>query len=202
MKLNNEDFQHSIILTGPFGIGKSEIAKFLATTIGWPHYSLDESYWSLLDAYPPEELREIQSLPITSPQRQPYHPIAIDTFLSKHSDPNINCIFDFGFVHTVLHDEDHIEQTKSTFAKFQNVILLVPTEDRQESLNLMVSLNRKYAQYKPTIYHYSNEILLEYHKYVINCDAVWSLAKIVIYTDGKSLSEISDEILQHATLPG
>lgn len=91
------------------------------------------------------------------------------------------------------------EKVRQIFSIFPNRVLLLPSTDREESVQVLLELNRKY---KLTLLTTSSEAIKDIHNYVLNSNTVYSLATIVIYTKGKSIESICSEVLANIQSPG
>ncbi len=92
-------YMRSVVLIGPYGVGKSTIGQLLADSRGQRRYSLDECAWTYY--------REIGLAPETaealgdfaSQRWQPYHAHAVKRFLQDHQ--NEVCVMDLGAGHAL-----------------------------------------------------------------------------------------------------
>jgi hypothetical protein len=103
------------------------------------------------------------------------------------------CIFDFGGGHSVYDDEGLFEQVRELLAPYAHVILLLPSPDPDESLQVLNARAEKASNEQREV----NEHFIRHH-------SNYDLAKRIVYTKGKTPEETCDEILQwamsHSTL--
>ena len=90
-------------------------------------------------------------------------------------------IVDFGAGHSVYDDENIFLEIKKEISKFKNIILLLPSVDIEESLNIL--------QKRSTGDYTQNRKFL-----TSRCNN--ELATITIYTNNKNPIEIADDILE------
>jgi hypothetical protein len=121
----------SIVLIGPYGVGKSTIAQLLAQACGQSRYSLDECVWTYyratgLTLETAEELGNFDS-----PQWQPYHAHAVKRFFQDYR--NEVCVMDLGAGHA-LYEGTYLDEMQVVFAHY-DVILLLPSPDIDVSIH-------------------------------------------------------------------
>lgn len=179
---------------GPRSIGKTCIAELIVKELKWTRYSLDDEFWDILESdeeFTSADKDELVGLNLLSPKRQPFHAHAIKLFLSNYA--KMNCVCDFGYVHPIFDDESTIKQIVNLLADYPNVVLLLPSEKRSESIQEMRDIFNKY---ECKMFPELEEEIDQKTKYVIDSSSIYKFAKITIYTKGKTLEEICKEILQ------
>jgi adenylate kinase family enzyme len=186
-----------IIITGPYGIGKSTVARLVADRLGWQCCSLDDIdvYWGYLkemDDFNSDIEDNIKKLDMHSPEWQPYHAWVIESCLTRYS-PNQNCVYDLGGTYTVFSDKQIAKQVEQVLSLYPNRVLLLPAQDADESLKFLL----KHRKRKPTACFISEERLTAIHNYVLSSETIYSLTTVVIFTKGKSPKDICHEILSH-----
>ena len=172
-----------IILIGPIGIGKTTIGKLLAEKLKIPQITVDDvrtKYYKEIGY--DEELAKFWSL---YQYWKPFEAHAVERLLSQYK----NCVIDFGAGHSVYEDEMLFKRIQKILAPYQNVILLLPSSDPAESMEILNErLNERAAflrNLKPNI----NEHFLKHH-------SNYDLAKFIVYTKGKTPEETCEEILR------
>lgn len=187
-----------IVFIGPFGAGKSTLAKLLSRRLGWLHYSLDEQqekYFKEREDYQIlEEKRHTWGL--DSPKWQPYHAYAVERFLSEYSNADKNYVFDFGPGHSVYEDEQILSRIERVMAPY-NVVFVLPSPDLEESLELLVSQIIEHP-IKPL--YRSVDRTNEINRHFISHHSNHTLAKITVYTKDKSPDETCKEIIERLNI--
>lgn len=176
-KLVNENIdsnilENSIILIGPMGSGKSTIANILCKHFNMLHVSLDNRK-QLSSLYKKEE---------SFTTFKEFEFFLTGMVLTNLPDP---AIIDFGAGHSVYEDEIMFLEMKSLISKFSNVILLIPSEDKEESIAI---LNERKG-----IVLGSKKDLDNRHFVNVSCN--YELATIIEYTKDKTPEQIANEII-------
>ena len=184
--------EKGIILIGPMGVGKSTIGELIAQRLKMPQRSMDEHRWDYYNeiGYDREyaiKLEETKGVLEVCRYWKKFEIHAVERMLDEHKDS----VIDFGAGHSVYEDEAYLERAKQALTPFKNVILLLPSSDKEYSLKLLNERNNfesldEVELNKGFIYHRSN----------------YELAKQVVYTDGvepeNSVTEILGEIGFHS----
>lgn len=175
---------NEIILIGPVGVGKTTTANLLSKRLNIPLISMDDlriGYYKEI-GYNDEHRLELKSLMGQKAVQQYwsiFNPHSIERILEDHQ----NCIFDFGGGTTACEYDYNFERMKTALDPYSNVVLLIPSNDKKESLDIIYS--RK--NLRPNGF-----TMLEY--YVSN-DAPYRLAKHVVYVKDKTPEQICNEVL-------
>jgi Shikimate kinase len=168
---NEKIYEDSIILIGPSGAGKSTVAKELASRTSMPRLCLDSIANAML---------ENKDLMKKFSNSDEFYEYLIEFTLEQVQVPGI-C--DFGAGHSVFDNYENYSRVKEKLAPFQNIILLLPSNDIKHSLDI---LNERTT---------SNVGKTENLKILQNpCNE--NLATIVFYTNNKGPNQISEEILK------
>ena len=111
---------------------------------------------------------------------KPFDAYAVERILAEHTD----CIIDFGAGHSVYEDEELFQRAAKALEPYKNVILLLPSPDLDESVKILKDL-------------YGEEISggLDFVEHQVKHHSNHDLAKIVVYTKGKTPAETCEEIL-------
>jgi shikimate kinase len=180
-----ESGDSNIILIGPRCVGKSTIARLLSARLGIEQVSLDEvghNYYqgTGFDEELANQIRTEMGFRGFYCYMQPFLAIAVERVLSKYK----RCVIDFGAGHSVYMDDDLFARVHSILAPFENVFLLLPSPDLNESVQILRD------RPKLTING------MDANKYLINHPSNYALAKHVVYTDKKTPEQTRDEILR------
>ena len=179
-----------IILIGPIGAGKTTIGELLAQKLGLPQISMDNvrfDYYQEIgyDRGWAEEKRKTNGIWGVYPYWKPFEAHAVERLLAEHH----TCVIDLGAGHSVYEDPALFDRVQKALAPYPNVILLLPTPDKDESIEILNEREPFLRDITPNInahfiHHPSNE----------------TLAKITIYTQDKTPEETCEEILRTITL--
>ncbi|MGZ9816203.1 hypothetical protein ACXM0N_09760 [Peribacillus simplex] len=170
----------SIILIGPRGVGKSNVAKILSEKLNKNVVSLDT-------------VRRFKSLdPIF--QEGGLQPLSEEghAYIVKHviQHGNNDCILDFGCYHSVFHNGSIFSEMQDLLHPFQNIFLLIPSNNVDENESILSEMNSKMLEESSlSTVNNSNKRILE-----SPCNRL--LAKHTIYTKNLSFNEIADEIIE------
>lgn len=170
--LKKEITDHSILLIGPMGTGKSTIARELKSRLGFPNYSLDHrDQWHTLylmkDFFSTDEEFEL--------------------FLTNYILHQLTeaTIVDFGAGHSVYTDPEKEKKLKQLLSPFRSIVLLLPSEDLKESLQI---LNERKG-ILPT-----DEKAQRNWKFLTN-PTNYEICTLICYTKNKIPQQVADEII-------
>ena len=178
-----------IILIGPIGSGKSTIAQLLSERLHLPRISMDDVRWNYYHeiGYDDDLARqkaETEGFWSLYQYWKPFEAHAVERLLSEYN----RCVIDFGAGHSVYEDDDHFTRIQRVLAPYTNVVLLLPSPDPEESVQILNDRNESLRDMQPNI----NEHFINHHS---NAD----LAKLVVYTKGRTPEETCDEIVRLVT---
>ena len=176
-----------ILLIGPIGSGKSTIAELLSMRTMLQHCSLDLLRWLYFEeiGYDREFARvKYNEGGIWGLYRywKPFEVHAVKRMMEDFRE----CIYDFGSSQSVYEDDDLFEQVSGLFSPFPYVILLLPSPDLDESIQLLHSSNS-----------YTSDELWVVNEHFVRHHSNYDLAKYTAYTKGKTPEQTCDEILQY-----
>ena len=110
---------------------------------------------------------------------------ALERLLSEHG----NCVFDLGAGHSVYEEEDLFMCARKILAPYDNVVLLMPTPDPDESIRILRERTLKAKNWDCMFEGF------DFHEYFVRHRSNYELAKHLVYTSGKSPEQTRDEIL-------
>jgi shikimate kinase len=133
-----------IVLIGPRGSGKSTIAALLSKKLSLPRRSMDEVRWKYYHeiGYDLDEARHKHNQDgFWGLYRywKPFEAHAVKRLLQDFRD----CVFDLGGGNSVYEDESLFEQVRELLAPYSHVILLLPSPDPDESVQILNTVNVK-----------------------------------------------------------
>jgi shikimate kinase len=174
-----------IILIGPIGSGKSTLGKLIAEKLGLPQCSMDDHRWRYYDeiGYDREKAKTIgdeEGFLGVYRYWKPFEVYAVERLLSGHS----GCVIDLGAGHSVYEDGELFERARRVLEPYDNVVLVLPSPDPNESIRELRERNNK---------NLGREFDLNAH--FVTHHSNYDLAKHVVYTAGKEPEETRDEIL-------
>ena len=170
-------FSESIILIGPMRTGKSTIAKMLSKKTGMPNISLDNRKYYTKGFYETVDLD----------YQKKYELELAKSILLGINEPSI---IDFGAGHSVYENPDMFEELKKNLAYFNNVVLILPSSDMTESINIL-NERRKIP------------IMSELDKdnwHFLTFKGNEELATVIVYTNNKTPEDVSNEVLELISL--
>jgi shikimate kinase len=175
-----------VVLIGPPCAGKSTVADLLSVALAVPQCSTDggllEQYYQELgyDEQLARQLREQEGFQGIERYAEQFGAAVIKRLLTDYSQS----ILDFGAGLSMYEDDAHFARVQQILAPYPNVILLLPSPDLDESVQILKERPRGAIRGQD-----SNLYLLNHHAY---CD----LAKIVVYTHERTPEETCYEIMR------
>jgi shikimate kinase len=187
----------SIILIGPYGIGKGTLAELLSQKLGWSRYSLDDKGECYLKERPDyEDLQgKRNDWGLLSPEWQQYDAYVVGRSVTEISKSEENRVIDSGAGHSVYEDEEILARVQQILDP-HNVVLILPSRDNEESLGILLERTRKRGK----LAAYSDEQINEFNRRFIQCNSNYILADLIVYTKGKSPEETCEEILRELSI--
>ncbi len=179
------EMRPDIILIGPMRAGKSTVGPLLAERLGQPLCSLDEIGWTYyreagFDPAAEQRIRATAGVAGSVRYWAPFNLYAVERALVEHR----GAVFDFGAGHSVYDDPAHLARAQQLLAPYPNVVLVLPSPDADESIRV---LRRRLAQ--------PSDDDFDLTAYAVNHPANRLLARLVVYTQGKTPAATCDEIL-------
>ena len=163
-------YTDSIILIGPSGAGKSTVAEELRKITYLPRLSLDR----IANA----DRRNGVMRNFNSPDE--YNLSLLQKVLDAAVKEGVPGIVDFGAGHSVYRSKEIFEKVKKLLSNFDNVILLLPSKDIEESIDIM-------AKRSTGDYSTNREFILS------PCNK--ELATMTVYGNNRKPEEIAKDIL-------
>ncbi|MCI0709215.1 MAG: shikimate kinase [Chloroflexi bacterium] len=178
--------KREIILIGPMNAGKSVLGKLLAEKLSIPQVSMDDVRWDYYDeiGYDRQEelkIREKEGLDGVLRYWKPFEVHAVERLLAEHE----NCVFDFGAGHTVFEDEELFARVQKALAPYENVILLIPSADHDESIRILKERDFEGPAFA-----------LDFNEHFVRHPSNERLAKHIVYTKDKTPEESCEDILK------
>lgn len=185
----------TIILIGPMSTGKSTVARLLAEQLDIPQVALDEHRWDIYAeiGYDAERASEIsrsdEGMVGLLRYWKPFEAYAVERVLADQR----NCVIDFGAGHSVYEDEALFARVQRAMDPFPNVVLLLPSPDLDRSVEVV---NTRFAQMLEKEGVPLDPAIFDVNAHFVRHPSNARLAKIVVYTEGKTPEETCAEILQ------
>jgi len=175
-----------ILLIGPIGSGKTTIAELLYERTMLPHRSMDLLRWNYFEEIGYDRLTAREEYVVGGfwglyHYWKPFEVYAVKRMLEDFNE----CIFDFGASQTVYEDDALFEQVRGLFAPYPHVILLLPSSDPEESIQLLHARNT-----------YGSEEQMVVNEHFVRHHSNYDLAKHIAYTKDKTPEQTCDEVLQ------
>ena len=182
--------QLPIILIGPMCSGKSTIATALAKRLSLPNYPLDyaKGYYYLKDDIDVDKLAELIETDFIAwvNYSKPYEITAVEKMVKEFTDGIIH----FGAGHSHYENIEYLERARKALENISNVVLLVPSEDKEESIRILeerrIEREGKDSKVLPG--------MLEMNRKFVTDPSNYELAKITVYTKNKTVDHIVEEI--------
>ncbi len=178
----------TIILIGPMSTGKSTIARELAKLTKMKRVPMDRVRWYyyLKDGFSIEKEESIESFTDVMSYWKPFEVKAVKRIISEFP----NSVIDFGAGHSYYTDTSQFNEVKEVLSPLKNVVLLLPSESKEESLTICNERLKERVKReldktetdanRAFIYHRSN----------------YDLAKHIVYTKDKTPEQTAKEVLK------
>jgi len=179
-----------VILIGPVNAGKSTIAMLLADRLRVNRASLDEMCWDYFtqDAGYDEAVAR-QHFECGGQTRAleyviQFYPGAVERIVAEYPQ----AVIELGAGHSVYDDPNQLERVKRILSPYPNVVLLLPSPDPDESLDI---LNARQSNPYPEI--------VEMNKHFVRHHSNYELATFRVYTKGKTPDETCEDVISRLT---
>lgn len=192
--------KESIILIGPLATGKSTLAVHLSEMSGHKNYPIDRLKWyyRFKNGYDFAKGRSM----LIEEGFAAYVNYAELFFSIKELEvilEEFKGILDLGATDTFSEDIKREKRLKEIFAHFPNIFLILPSPSNE--INVSILSERIQKRYKS--HEFKNDIstsYLEVNNKIIYSKLNQEIARHVVYTENRDLSEICNEILDKVTL--
>ena len=173
-----------ILLIGPQRAGKSTIGKLLSEQLNLPFVHLEkisENYWQEIgcDKTLVEQAWEDGQSDWVYRYMMPFDVHALKRAVVEYC----NYIIELGAPQSVYDDAELFQQVSCVFQSCGHVILLLPSQDVEESLQILQQRTRTMING------------MEINEYFVKHHSNYDLAKYIIYTQDKTPQQTSEEIL-------
>ena len=183
----------TISLIGPLGAGKTTVGQLLAERVGLPFCSIDqvrEAYYQKVgyDRSLASRIASDQGIRGVLRYSRPFEARMVEMVLADHKG-----VLDFGASNSVYDDPELLARVETALAPYPNVILLLPSPDMDESLEILK--DRLVRMLTAAGKEYSDE-LFELNETFVRHPSNRRLAKRVVYTRDKTPDQICDELVR------
>jgi adenylate kinase family enzyme len=185
----------SIILIGPAKTGKTTVSKLLGESLALPVIDLDEARWTYYtqigyEAIKAQEIAREGGIKALDAYWKPFNIYAVERVLQDYPSGHIIA---FGWPHSIYDDEVQFERAEAALAAFPYVVLLIPSQDMSEANQIF---RQRYEKSAPHFTQVEIDLMLEEIRDLIQHPSNSRLAKLTIYTAGKSPEETCQEVIQ------
>jgi hypothetical protein len=171
----------------------------LAEQVHMPHFSLDEERWKYYSeiGYDEAEVSRIaksaDGIIGLLQYWKPFEAYSVERILTDHP----GSVLDFGAGHSFYEDQTLFARVQRALAPYPNVVLLLPSPDLDESVRI---LNARFTQLLADEEGEVDPRLLEMNEQFVRHPSNTTLAKMIVYTNGKTPEQTCDEIIPKLTL--
>jgi shikimate kinase len=174
--------------------GKSTIAPLLAQRLGRKRVEIDEYRWEYYAeaGYDKDKARRIYKAEGNAGVLlywKPFEAYAVERVIADFPES----VIDFGAGHSVYEDETLFARIQQALAPIPAVILLLPSPSEAESIRVLNARLRDLL--KREVGTVDPEVLAANERFVRH-PSNRRLAKVTIYTQGKSPEQTADEIMR------
>lgn len=199
--------RNEIILIGPVGVGKTTVSKLLAEKIGISKVSMDDvlfGYFSEVgfDENHWKQIAEKLGRPAAYRYLKVFGSYGVRRNLEEHK----NCVFDFGGGGVTGEFPDEFAAMKSALNDFKNVVLLIPAEDKKESLQYLYDRLKidppGWTILEHLVFHHAHEALAKHTVFVKDkspeqiCQEILSIPSVQVHWTEKNNVASSPEVTQ------
>lgn len=153
-------------------VGKTTMAKLLRKKLNMNNISLDNK----------EQLKYLYQNTNNFKNQEQFNLYLVKTIISNLKSPTI---IDFGANHSIYDDINDFKKIKNILKDFKNIILLIPSSNTLESIEILAKRKKELLSTKP------------YNQKPITSPCNYTLATITIYTKNKTEEQTLKEILKH-----
>ena len=191
--------REEIILVGPMGVGKTTLALHLSEKLGLLNFPVDRLKWYYRFKNGYDLAKGTKILKESGFQELANY--FTDYFGNAELAEILNefrgGIFDFGASHSHYENYNDLLEAKRILAPFNNIIQLLPTNDFKTNCEILDKrISKRYEDIE-----WKKEVLSSYiqqNRVYLLSNSYSSLAKTTIYTEGKTIEQVGEEILKNA----
>ena len=185
-KMPKDIKDHSIILIGPMGTGKSSTSKILRDVRHMDRISLDNK----------DRFSDLFKTRHKFKNYKNFEFVLVSSVLSSLKEPTI---VDFGASHSVYEDKDVFSLMKQICGNFKHVFLLLPTENEINSDGSMnfnrnsqiLKLRLSEDNHRPWEGNLHFENRMKENDHFLTCHCNYDLATKVIYQNNRSIEQVA-----------
>jgi hypothetical protein len=185
-----------IILIGPMRVGKSTLGTLIAEKLSVPQVSLDDVGGRYFDeiGFDADMARQLEKNDLLTLLKYlwPFYPHVVERVLGEHHD----CVIDLGAGHTVYEDASAFARVQQALAPYCNVLLILPSLDPDRSAAIL----RERTADLVWLQEIRERHGFDMNEHFLRHPSNYRLAKLIVYTEGKSPEETRDEILERVKL--
>lgn len=195
----NLEKREEIILVGPMGVGKTTLALHLSEKLGILNFPIDRLKWyyRFKNGYNLAKGTKILRESGFQELANYFNDYFGNHELAQILDEFRGGIYDFGASHSHYDNHNDLLEAKKILAPFQNIIQLLPTDDFKTNCKILDErIARRYEDVE-----WKREVLnsyIEQNRIYLMSNSYSSLAKVTVYTDGKTIEQVGEEILSKA----
>jgi deoxyadenosine/deoxycytidine kinase len=173
----------TVVLMGPFHVGKSTVGALLARRLGRPQLSVDavcNDYYREIGWSEEEQgrRRRAEGFPGLYRYWKPFHAHTVERVTAEHR----GSVIDFGAGHSVYEDEALFARAEAALAPLRNVVLLLPSPDEDESVAIL---------HECTVERVDG---VEINRFLVTSPGLRELATLTAYTAGEAPEATADAI--------
>lgn len=191
--------REEIILVGPMGVGKTTLALHLSEKLGLLNFPIDRLKWYYRFKNGYDLAKGTKILKESGFQELANY--FTDYFGNAELAEILNefrgGIFDFGASHSHYENYNDLLEAKRILAPFNNIIQLLPTDDFETNCKILDKrIGKRYEDIE-----WKKEVLnsyIEQNRVYLLSNSYSSLAKTTVYTEGKTIEQVGEEILTKA----
>ncbi len=178
-----------VILIGPICSGKTTVGEIISNKLDIPQCSIDDvrfDYYKEIgfSKEQQERIRKKDGFQGVYTYWKPFEVHAVKRVLEDYP----NYIHDFGAGHSVYEDESLLQKAQVVLEKYENIFLLLPSSDINQSVNTLAERLSKFTD---------DQSVFKLNEHFIKHKSNRILSKHVIYTNGKSAEEVAQQIIDN-----
>lgn len=178
----------NLVLIGPVSVGKSTLGQLLSVQLNRPHCSLDDARWNYFneigfDKDVQHHIWQTKGIDGVLRYWQPFEAYAVERVLADYQD----AVIDFGGGYTIQDDPALFFRVQQALLPHY-VVLLLPSRELTASIQILSERTRGKLPES-----------FDLEGYIAKHQATYSLAKLLVYTEGMSPEETRDYIMDEFT---